>query len=62
MKPPPPGLMGVKDMTLDHVSGGRLEINAYLREVFRESGKLGSVYDSNVTSWDPYPFAPDQHR
>jgi carboxypeptidase C (cathepsin A) len=41
-------------------SGGRLEIGAYLREVFRESGKLGSVYDSNVTSWDPYPFAPDQ--
>jgi carboxypeptidase C (cathepsin A) len=41
-------------------SGGRLEIGAYLREVFRESGKLGSVYDSNVTSWDPYPWAPDQ--
>ena len=41
-------------------SGGRLEIGAYLREVFRESGKLGSVYDSNVTSFDPYPFAPDQ--
>jgi len=41
-------------------AGGRLEIGAYLREVFRESGKLGSVYDSNVTSWDPYPFAPDQ--
>jgi carboxypeptidase C (cathepsin A) len=41
-------------------SGGRLEIGAYLREVFRETGKLGSVYDSNVTSWDPYPFAPEQ--
>jgi carboxypeptidase C (cathepsin A) len=41
-------------------AGGRLEIGAYLREVFRESGKLGSVYDSNVTSWDPYPFAPEQ--
>ena len=41
-------------------SGGRLEIGAYLREVFRETGKLGSVYDSNVTSWDPYPWAPDQ--
>jgi len=41
-------------------SGGRLEIGAYLREVFREQGKLGSVYDSNVTSWDPFPFAPDQ--
>ena len=41
-------------------SGGRLEIGAYLREVFREQGKIGSVYDSNVTSYDPYPFAPEQ--
>jgi carboxypeptidase C (cathepsin A) len=41
-------------------SGGRLEIGAYLREIFRESGKIGSVYDSNVTGYDPYPFAPDQ--
>jgi carboxypeptidase C (cathepsin A) len=39
-------------------AGGRLEIGAYLREVFREQGKLGSVYDSNVTSFDPFPFAP----
>jgi carboxypeptidase C (cathepsin A) len=41
-------------------SGGRLETGAYLREVFREEGKLGSVYDSNVTSFDPFPFAPGQ--
>jgi carboxypeptidase C (cathepsin A) len=41
-------------------SGGRLETGAYLREVHREQGKLGSVYDSNVTSYDPFPFAPDQ--
>jgi carboxypeptidase C (cathepsin A) len=41
-------------------AGGRIEIGAYLREVFREEGRLGSVYDSNVTSFDPYPFAPDQ--
>jgi carboxypeptidase C (cathepsin A) len=41
-------------------AGGRLEIGAYLREVFRESGKIGSVYDSNVTGYDPYPFAPEQ--
>jgi carboxypeptidase C (cathepsin A) len=40
--------------------GGRLEIGPYLREVFRETGKLASVYDSNVTSWDPFPFASDQ--
>jgi len=41
-------------------AGGRLEIGAYLREVFRESGKIGSVYDSNVTGYDPFPFAPEQ--
>ena len=41
-------------------AGGRLEIGAYLREVFREQGKLGSVYDSNVTSFDPFPYAPEQ--
>ncbi len=41
-------------------SGGRLATGAYLREVFREEGKLGSVYDSNVTSFDPFPFAPEQ--
>ncbi|HSY71300.1 MAG TPA: hypothetical protein VK798_03630 [Alloacidobacterium sp.] len=41
-------------------SGGRLETGAYLREVFREQGKIGSVYDSNVTSYDPFPFSPNQ--
>jgi len=41
-------------------SGGRLETGAYLREAWREQGKLGSVYDSNVTSFDPFPFAPEQ--
>jgi len=41
-------------------SGGRLETSAYLREVFREQGKIGSVYDSNVTAFDPFPFSPDQ--
>ncbi|HUN83293.1 MAG TPA: hypothetical protein VMU48_02885 [Terracidiphilus sp.] len=41
-------------------SGGRLETGAYLREVYREEGKLGSVYDSNVTSFDPFPFSPEQ--
>jgi carboxypeptidase C (cathepsin A) len=41
-------------------SGGRLETQAFLREVFREQGKLGSRYDPNVTSWDPFPWDPDQ--
>ncbi len=41
-------------------SGGRLSIGAYLREAHREQGKLGSIYDSNVTSYDPFPYAPEQ--
>jgi carboxypeptidase C (cathepsin A) len=41
-------------------SGGRLETQAYLREVYRSEGKLGSRYDSNVSAWDPFPFSPNQ--
>lgn len=40
-------------------AGGRLETQAFLREVFREEGKLGSRYDANVTAWDPFPFDSD---
>lgn len=48
------------DPTFVKQSGGRLETGAYLREVFREEGKIGSVYDSNVTAFDPFPYAPQQ--
>ncbi|MFP5226356.1 MAG: S10 family peptidase [Acidobacteriota bacterium] len=48
------------DPTFVKDSGGRLETRAYLREVHREQGKLGSVYDSNVTMFDPFPYAPEQ--
>jgi carboxypeptidase C (cathepsin A) len=41
-------------------SGGRLETGAYLREVHREKGEIGSVYDSNVTGADPFPYSPYQ--
>jgi carboxypeptidase C (cathepsin A) len=41
-------------------SGGRIETQAYLREIYRAEGKLGSRYDSNVTAWDPFPTAPRQ--
>ena len=40
--------------------GGRLETQAVLREVFRATGKLGSRYDINVQSYDPFPYDPDQ--
>ncbi len=41
-------------------AGGRLETQSFLREVFRDKGRLGSRYDSNVTSLDPFPYAPEQ--
>jgi carboxypeptidase C (cathepsin A) len=48
------------DPTFVKQSGGRLETGAYLREVHRSQGKIGSVYDSNVTGFDPFPYAPEQ--
>ncbi len=41
-------------------AGGRIESRAFLRELYRDQGRLGSWYDSNVTAYDPYPFAPEQ--
>src|SRR6202046_1410728 len=41
-------------------SGGRLETGAFLREVHRSKGTIGSVYDSNVTSPDPFPYSSQQ--
>ena len=48
------------DPTFVKQSGGRLETQAFLREEFRETGKLGSRYDPNVTAYDPFPYAPSQ--
>jgi len=48
------------DPTYVKYAGGRLDIGSYLREIHRSEGKLGSVYDSNVTGYDPFPYAPDQ--
>ena len=48
------------DPTFVKDSGGRLDTQAYLREVYRSEGKLGSRYDSNFTAWDPFPYAPHQ--
>ncbi|WP_263383110.1 S10 family peptidase [Granulicella arctica] len=48
------------DPTYVRYAGGRLDVGSYLREVHRREGKIGSVYDSNVTGYDPFPYAPDQ--
>ena len=40
--------------------GGRLDLGVYLRELYREQGKLPSIYDTNVTAPDPYPWSQQQ--
>ncbi len=52
-------LTGLDEDFVRH-AGGRIDIGAYLREVHREQGAIGSVYDSNVTAPDPFPYAPQQ--
>jgi carboxypeptidase C (cathepsin A) len=52
-------LTGLDPAFVKH-SGGRLETSAYLREVHREKNEIGSVYDSNVTTPDPFPFSSGQ--
>ncbi len=37
--------------------GGRVDTGTYLREVHRAEGTIGSVYDSNVTAFDPFPWS-----
>ncbi|MDB5429782.1 MAG: Carboxypeptidase [Caulobacter sp.] len=40
-------------------SGARIDSNAFLRELYRDQGKVGSWYDSNVTAFDPFPWSSD---
>lgn len=40
--------------------GGRVDSRTFLREVHRSEGTIGSVYDSNVTAFDPFPWSPRQ--
>jgi carboxypeptidase C (cathepsin A) len=48
------------DPTLVKRWGGRIDSRTFLRELYRDNGKLGSWYDPNVTSNDPFPWAPNQ--
>ena len=52
-------LTGLDPVFVKHL-GGRIDTNAYLREVHRGTEEIGSVYDSNVTAPDPFPFSPDR--
>ncbi len=41
-------------------AGGRIESFPYLRDRYRDEGKIGSWYDSNVTAYDPFPWSPQR--
>lgn len=38
--------------------GGRLTIRSFARALHRREDKAGSLYDANVTAFDPDPFSP----
>lgn len=48
------------DVALVRKLGGRIDIGTYLRESHRDQEKIGSVYDSNVTGYDPFPWSADR--
>ena len=50
------------DPTFVKRSGGRIEIGPFLRELYRDTGKIASVYDSNVTQEDPFPWSANGRR
>ncbi|MET4665827.1 peptidase S10 [Sphingomonas sp. PvP056] len=37
--------------------GGRVDSATFLREIHRADGTIGSIYDSNVTAFDPFPWS-----
>lgn len=47
------------DPTLVRRLNGRVDIGTYLREIRRDQGLIGSVYDSNYVSYDPFPASAD---
>ena len=49
-------LLGV-DPALAQTMGGRVDTQTLLRELYRRQGKVGSRYDINVTTYDPFPFS-----
>ncbi len=45
------------DPALVQKMGGRVDSGTFLREIHRADGTIGSVYDSNVTAFDPFPWS-----
>jgi carboxypeptidase C (cathepsin A) len=48
------------DPSLVRQRGGRVDTGTFLREVHRSDGTIASIYDSNVTAFDPFPWSAQQ--
>ncbi len=45
------------DPALTASMAGRIDTRTLLRQLYRAQGKVGSRYDINVTTYDPFPFS-----
>jgi carboxypeptidase C (cathepsin A) len=45
------------DPALVRKMGGRIDTPTFLRELYRDQGRLASIYDPNVTAFDPFPWS-----
>ncbi|MDE0878951.1 MAG: peptidase S10 [Sphingomonas bacterium] len=48
------------DPALVRRMGGRVDSGTFLREIHRNDGTIGSIYDSNVTAFDPFPWSAER--
>jgi carboxypeptidase C (cathepsin A) len=48
------------DPALVRRMGGRVDTRTYLRELYRDQGRIASIYDPNVSAFDPYPWSNNQ--
>ncbi len=53
-------LTGARSEVCEGIGRTAGDTGVLLREEFRETGKLGSRYDPNVTAYDPFPWNPTQ--
>ncbi len=40
---------------------GRVDSGTFQRELHRSEGRIGSLYDPNITAYDPNPTSPNSH-
>ncbi len=45
------------DAALVRRMGGRIDTQTFLRELYRDQGRIASIYDANVTAYDPFPWS-----